>query len=429
MSSIKSTSIAPASYKLVSVATTALLGLAIGGCREPSQVANHYEPNFLFAKATEIGQSKDEGELDQSFRDTKDLLVDWFGTLDEPKLPEVLKEGDYEDLISLKNIKLAVGSPSAPGIYVQQCVSCHGLSGQGRGVTAASQDPYPRDFRMGIFKFKSSPRSARPLKEDIEKTLRVGLSGSQMPLFNKLSDEEIKALVDYVIFLSIRGEFERRLIQLSATELDGQRIYDRTAEKSVLDDQVSTASDALTQIADRWVQSVDAVEEFPRPDFPIFGSETDENKAQLVASIEKGKSLFASEVASCAKCHGVNADGKGNQLPDYDDWTKDWTSKIGLQPTDLDALLPLMARGGLKPQPLKPRNIVEGHFRGGRTPEDLYRRIRYGIAGSPMPAAAVVQSREEPGLLDEDLWHIVNYVLSIAQVPPPAMETKVVSSQ
>jgi len=91
--------------------------------------------------------------------------------------------------------------------------------------------------------------------------------------------------------------------------------------------------------------------------------------------------------------------------------------------------LPLMARGGLKPQPLKPRNIVEGHFRGGRTPEDLYRRIRYGIAGSPMPAAAVVQSREEPGLLDEDLWHIVNYVLSIAQVPPPAMETKVVSSQ
>lgn len=392
-------------------------------------MASHHEPNFLFAKATEIGLSKEEGELDQALHDSKDLLTEWFGTLENPKVPDALKDGDYEELISEENLKLAVGTPDAPGIYVQQCVSCHGLSGQGRGSVAASQDPYPRDFRMGIFKFKSSPRSARPLKEDIEKTLRVGLSGSQMPLFNKLSDQEIKALIDYVIYLSIRGEFERKLIQLAATELEDERLYDRTAEKSVVDGQLSNASDALTQIADRWVQSVDAVEEFPRPDFPIVGSETEENKAELLASIEKGKTLFASEVASCAKCHGVNADGKGNQLPDYDDWTKDWTSKVGLQPTDLEALLPLMARGGMKPQPLKPRNILEGHFRGGRTPEDLYRRIRYGIAGSPMPAAAVVESREEPGLMDEDIWHLVNYVLSIASVPPPAMETKVVSAQ
>lgn len=399
------------------------------GCRDKTPLVNHYEPNFLFAKATEIGQSKNEGELDEALQDSKALLSEWFGTLDHPKVPEVLKDGDYSDLISEENLQIAVGTPSSPGIYVQQCVSCHGLSGQGRGLTASSQDPYPRDFRMGIFKFKSSPRSARPLKEDIEKTLRLGLSGSQMPLFDKLSDQEIKALVDYVIFLSIRGEFERKLIQLAATELDGERLYDRLAEKSVLDDQLSTASDALTQIADRWVQSVDSVEDFPRPNFPILGSETDDNRAQLQASIEKGKGLFVSEIASCAKCHGVNADGKGNQLPDYDDWTKDWTTKVGVQPTDSEALLPLMARGGMRPQPLKPRNILEGHFRGGRTPEDLYRRIRYGIAGSPMPAAAIAESRDEPGLLDEDIWHLVNYILSIAQVPPPPMETKVVSSQ
>ena len=417
------------SRRLAGLLATGLLVACNSGCRDQSPVANHYEPNFLFAKATEIGLSKDEGELDEPLSDTTALLTEWFGTREEPKIPEALKDGDYEDLISEANLKLAVGTPDHPGIYVQQCVSCHGLSGQGRGITAASQDPYPRDFRMGIFKFKSSPRSARPLKEDIEKTLRVGLSGSQMPVFNKLSDEEIKALVDYVIFLSIRGEFERKLIQLAATELEGERLYTPQADKSVVEGQLSNASDALTQIADRWVQSVDAVEDFPRPDFPIFGSQTQENQADLTASIEKGKALFASEVASCAKCHGANADGKGNQLPDYDDWTKDWTAKIGIQPTDATALLPLMARGGMKPQPLKPRNILEGHFRGGRTPEDLYRRIRYGIAGSPMPAAAVVQSREEPGLVDDDIWHLVNYVLSIAAVPPPMMETKVVSSQ
>ena len=120
MFNLKSSKLSNSASKLTGVFGCGLLALALSGCREPSQVANHYEPNFLFAKATEIGQSKDEGELDQSFSDTKDLLVDWFGTLDEPKLPEVLKEGDYEDLISLENIKLAVGTPSAPGIYVQQ---------------------------------------------------------------------------------------------------------------------------------------------------------------------------------------------------------------------------------------------------------------------------------------------------------------------
>ncbi|MFM2012560.1 MAG: hypothetical protein RLZZ396_1344, partial [Planctomycetota bacterium] len=82
--------------------------MSLIGCREQSQLANHYEPNFLFAKATEIGQSKEDGELDRSFSDTRDLLAQWFGTLDDPKLPEALKEGDYEDLISEANLKLAV---------------------------------------------------------------------------------------------------------------------------------------------------------------------------------------------------------------------------------------------------------------------------------------------------------------------------------
>ena len=78
-----------------------------------------------------------------------------------------------------------------------------------------------------------------------------------------------------------------------------------------------------------------------------------------------------------------------------------------------------MARGGLKPQPLKPRNIVAGHLRGGREPIDIYRRIRYGIPGATMPAAAMAASEGAPGLTQDDVWHLVNYVLSIAEVPSP----------
>ena len=74
-----------------------------------------------------------------------------------------------------------------------------------------------------------------------------------------------------------------------------------------------------------------------------------------------------------------------------------------------------MARGGMKPQQLLPRNIVEGKFRGGREPMDIYRRIRYGIVGAPMPAAAIIKSSDDKGIREEDIWHIVNYVLSIVE--------------
>ena len=396
----------------------ALLGLVgcAAGCREPNPLASMHEPNYLFAHSMEISQ---ETEMAQPLSDTKALLAEWFGTVDAPMLPAALKEGDYSDLISEENLQLAAGSAGKPGLYVvQQCASCHGLSGQGRGPVAASQDPYPRDFRAGIFKFKSTSRGAKPLKEDLARVLREGLSGSQMPIFDKLSDQEIGALVDYVVFLSIRGEFERKLLQTAAIDAPGERLYDVSGDAKVREEQQSAAAELLTQIADRWVGAEDAKDDFPLPDFPLVGSQTDENKDQLLASIAKGKELFSQESAACSKCHGVQADGKGGQLPDYDDWTKEWTTKIGLQPTDTDALIPLMARGGMKPQTLKPRNIVEGHLRGGRNPIDIYRRIRYGIAGSPMPAASIAQSSDEPGLQEDDLWHLVNYVLSIAQVPP-----------
>ena len=245
-----------------------------------------------------------------------------------------------------------------------------------------------------------------------------------MPLFNKLPVDKIDSLVDYVIFLSIRGELERKLLYSAAYELDLEtdRIYDvslrernDTDSKKQWDGQIETATEILTGIADAWIESSDGVEEFELPVFPLFGSETTDNLAKLQESIAKGRKLYLSEEAACAKCHGESARGDGPQLPDYDDWTKDWTSKIDLNPTKLDELLPLMARGGMKPQPLKPRNIVEGKFRGGREPMDLYRRIRYGILGAPMPAAAIIKSNEDKGIHSEDIWHIVNYVLSIAE--------------
>ena len=403
------------------------LSLMAAGCKPTTTATALHEPNYLYAYALHL---KEDVSLEQPLSDSQELLTEWFGTLDEPKLPPLFADDEYKELVSLANIEMAAGPPAnsvepgEKGLYRQLCASCHGESGQGRGPVAASQNPYPREFRHGVFKYKSTARKNKPVKADIARALRKGLSGSQMPLFNKLPNDKIDALVDYVIFLSIRGEFERKLLSSAAYELDLEkdRIYTAALKgksdaesKKQWDGQIETATEILTGIADAWVESVDSIEEFELPSFPLFGSETADNKSELELSVAKGRKLFLSEEAACTKCHGESAKGDGKQLPDYDDWTKDWTSKMDINPTNLDEVLPLMARGGLKPQPLKPRNIVEGKFRGGREPLDIYRRIRYGILGAPMPAAAIIKSSDDKGIHEEDIWHLVNYVLSIAE--------------
>jgi mono/diheme cytochrome c family protein len=128
-------------------------------------------------------------------------------------------------------------------------------------------------------------------------------------------------------------------------------------------------------------------------------------------SIARGKELFGGTVASCSKCHGIHGRGDGQEA-DYDDWTKDWTTRIGLNPVDEKSLVPLIARGALPPRTIKPRNFEEGIFRGGSNPEDLYRRLTQGIAGTPMPAVTFVE-----GQLDErDVWNLINYIHSLKKV-------------
>ncbi len=112
-------------------------------------------------------------------------------------------------------------------------------------------------------------------------------------------------------------------------------------------------------------------------------------------------------MAACAKCHGKEGRGDGPQQ-DYDDWTKEWTLRIGIDPSDYDAQVPLIARGALPPRKISPRDFRQGEFRGGSAPEQIYRRIAVGIDGTPMPAATIPP---------EEIWHLVNFVRSLAEPP------------
>lgn len=401
-----------------------ILGLqaaALVGCQQPSTTppVAEFEPNMVYAKAWEI----DEGySMSEALAETTTAVSQFFGTPDVPTLPECLTgDEDYADLVSMENLQKASGpaNEEGRGLYRKHCASCHGITGNGRGETAYLLDPYPRDYRMGKFKFKSTTRGGKPLREDLVYSIKNGIAGSSMKAIPELTDADIEALVDYVIYLSVRGEFERNMIMAGADidfevddEGNSEHLFFAGSPKEDFADQLSDAEDLVTEIADSWMEAEDRVKDIPEPkDIPVpatiaevLAAAKAPGDSPLKTSIAKGKELFASELSACSKCHGKEGYGEGAAV-DYDDWTKDWTARINIDPTNFDEQVPLLARGALPPRQILPRDFREGLYRGGSEPDHLYRRIAFGIDGTPMPSATI-----DPN----DIWHLVNYIRSIA---------------
>lgn len=366
-------------------------------------------------------------DLSLALDDTKAALEDLFGTPDQPLWPEFLEsDRDLANLVQLERLKQAAGAVRSDqadqhfGLYREHCVQCHGISGDGLGPTSRFLNPYPRDFRQGKFKFKSTPIGKRPTREDLHRVLVHGLKGTSMPSFRLLKDDELEVLVDYVIYLSVRGQVERQMITSAALELDyeaGDRLYDRSIRESdpnTFKTQLDRVANIIREVARQWAQANDSVTPVPSPpeDLPLYSdvmSLPDEKQEKLHASIARGRKLFQGPIANCASCHGVTAMGDG-QTNNYDAWTKDWTE--GIDPQNKDELRPFLKLGALKPRFILPRNLRNGIYRGGSEPSDLYLRIVNGIDGSPMPATAM-QPANPQGLTENDVWDLVNFLLSL----------------
>jgi mono/diheme cytochrome c family protein len=401
---------------------------SIGGCDDPDY---RFEPNTIFAKRLELTQGVPTSQAGQ---DVLLALEELFGTPDAPRWPEFLSENGRVPLVLLERLEQAAGPVSSDengqhrGLYREHCIVCHGTSGDGLGASAALLNPYPRDFRLGKVKFKRTPSGVKPTRQDLADTLRRGLVGTSMPAFDLLAEEEVQALVDYVIYLSVRGEVERRMLSFAATELDleeGERVYDpnlREQDPEGFEEQWEVIVETTERVARDWRDAEEAVPETPQPPDGLLllgrdaAEESDElsqaDAAQIAASVAHGQELFRGNIASCAFCHGPDALGDGQQN-NYDDWTRDWTAQAGLNPADEESLEPMLELGALKPRPILPRNLRRGLFRGGGDPETLYRRIVYGIEGTPMPAAPMKPDNPQ-GLTEQDVWDIVNYLLSLS---------------
>ncbi len=368
---------------------------------------------------------------DSYFRKTDELaaaLEALFGTPDDPARPpqtgldiDLIRRAagptggaDVEPLLDEDGNVIAPGYHLG-GLYREHCVHCHGMTGDGAGPTALFLNPYPRDYRQGTFKFTSTQSKEKPTDEDLRRTIENGLHGTLMPAFRvALTADEISALIEYVKYFAMRGEVE--LFLRAELFESGETLFfeDGTFNGELINTNVEL-------VASLW-SNVTVVQPVPRPGGKSWEELTAAEKQE---SLEIGERLFRNE-GQCIKCHGPAGLGDGGQL-NYDDWN---TQKALVEDEAERAemwLLPL--------QELKARNLQLGVFRGGRRPIDIYRRIRNGITGTPMPAANVggspIPDPLNPGQMiepmeEEQIWHIVDYVLSLQyqrgfRTPSPEM--------
>jgi mono/diheme cytochrome c family protein len=310
-----------------------------------------------------------------------------FGTPAKPKVQGLNPEGEQalaeaKTELQLDDATLARGSQ----IYRIQCLHCHGLPGDGHGPTAFWVNPHPRDYRQGIFKFSSvdvtKVPDAKPRRDDLLRTLRIGIDGSSMPAFGLLSDRDLEDLVSYVIHLSLRGQFEFIVLQ---DLIGGTDTFSEDVTPDVL---------LKTLAVDRWLAS-------QKPEAMIKPEKHDyKTEEELAQGIKRGWAAFKETTGGtgCLACHT----DYGRQAKfRYDVW------------------------GTLN----RPANLTSNMYRGGRTPLDLYYRLYSGIPGTAMPAfsgssldgqrAKYEKSGGKEGL--KSAWDLVEFVRVL---PYPAMREK-----
>ena len=398
------------SFAPLSVLGGILSLVVLPGCGAPTADFRRYE---TYAHKVAVAAALDKGFTTTQREDIDTLMQSLFGTPDEPFVPAV--EGtEVSKIISLSRLKLAAGPVGSDeqgnprGLYREHCAHCHGITGDGAGPTAAFLNPYPRDYRKGQFKFKSTPVGQKPTHDDLKKIVLEGIPGTAMPSFKLLPDLEAEALIEYVKYLSIRGEIERELLKATADLEDGKRLANvlgpnATAEqKTAQQEQIAAVKEIVAGVIGKWQGAAAAVVAIPPRPALI--------KEELVASQKRGRELFYGTVANCVKCHGDSALGDG-QTTDYDDWAKEFID-LGKDPAVVRTYVSL---GMMPPRNIKPRNLRQGVYRGGLRPIDIYWRIKNGIDGVPMPAATMKPEGDPnaKGLTTDDIWDIVNYVQSL----------------
>jgi cytochrome c oxidase cbb3-type subunit 2 len=150
-------------------------------------------------------------------------------------------------------------------VYDRRCVGCHGVKGDGNGPAATfmARDR-PRNFALGVFKFRLTPSGSLPDDGDLLRTITRGVRGTSMPSWHELQHKDLLAVIQYIKY------------ELSADRSDPAKPY------------------------------LYFVEEPPKA--PLYIAESPKPSAELV---KRGSDVW--NQAKCWECHGRTGLGDGEK--------------------------------------------------------------------------------------------------------------------
>ncbi|MBF0318056.1 MAG: c-type cytochrome [Nitrospirae bacterium] len=156
-------------------------------------------------------------------------------------------------------------------VYKVRCMVCHGKNGDGKGAAGVLRkeeatgriiDIRPRDFTMGLYRFRTTATGCLPSDDDLLYIITNGIPRSFMPSLKEVPVDDLKAVRSYVKSFSSRFQEEQ-------------------------------PCEAIVTKAPGWVGSAD--------------------------SVNKGKAIYKN--MKCWECHGETGKGDGSKSEDIkDDW-------------------------------------------------------------------------------------------------------------
>ncbi|MDO8526588.1 MAG: c-type cytochrome [Deltaproteobacteria bacterium] len=110
---------------------------------------------------------------------------------------------------SCRDSSSEVSMQRGKALYTVHCASCHGNQGDGKGPAASLLWPKPRDFTIGIFKYRTH-RGLIPTDLDLLQTMKMGIPGSSMPGWDVLKTNDWYSILTYFKTLSPKLSSEKQ---------------------------------------------------------------------------------------------------------------------------------------------------------------------------------------------------------------------------
>lgn len=143
--------------------------------------------------------------LPKKFEPWNSAMPSWEGVLTEEQIWKVI-HFIYEKSKELSSATTHnVSTPTierGEQVYSKNCSICHGEKGAGDGPGAKVSSPFPRNFIKGHIKLRSTPFGKIPTDKDLFEAITSGSTGTTMPSWKHLSEDDRHSLVLYLKSLS-----------------------------------------------------------------------------------------------------------------------------------------------------------------------------------------------------------------------------------